>query len=340
MKQHMLMCLIFTSLVIAGCSSQPSRHGGFSSASGPESLLPDGGIEEARLLAMGMARSKGWTIVASDANRLLLERTLPENSPQAQMLSPEGALSAPKLQVETGFKQRGNGVLVNLSAYLIANPGTDQERRIDYTNDYQNQLLISLNALASGWLENRGRIASEIPTPPEPGEIAVATDASSVTASVPEIAPETASAATGGNGVTASRAIASLAADEPSAPTASSAPAIASPAAAASDRASGDSMPSSTGRSDAIGAQRAAAAPLNEDAPAEPNPMLALDGQARRGLWTFYAEASARERGCAVGERGAVLLTSDSASELYEVACQGAQNLLLRCQGGVCRTLD
>ncbi|TVQ94619.1 MAG: SH3 domain-containing protein [Chromatiaceae bacterium] len=62
-----------------------------------------------------------------------------------------------------------------------------------------------------------------------------------------------------------------------------------------------------------------------------------LNATARKGLWADYAEEYARRRGCAVGALGAVLLQEAPTYELHEVHCDGSNNFLLRCQGGVCQ---
>ncbi len=344
-KQRFFLGLVCTTLLVVGCSSQPARIDSIGGTSGPEILLPNGKVEQAQLLAMGMARSKGWTIVASDDRRLLLERQLPENAPQARVLSPEGVLSAPKLQVETQLRERGNDVIASLSSSIIVNPGTEQERRIDYTNDYQDQLMISLNALASAWLENRTRIASEIPLPPDPDEVVIAEAGRSIASDT-----SGATSISGSSGAT----------DEPAEPSTDistiatiAAPTSAQAAPVEPRRSSSETAPqvpqanasASPGQAVQIGqtdgqVDQTGQSPPATQGPIENNEMLVLDGQARRGLWTFYAEASARERGCAVGERGAVLLSATTAFELYEVSCTSSPNLLLRCQGGVCREIN
>lgn len=307
---------VCTAVVVAGCASQPSRLPQ-ASASEAEIVLPGGGIEHARLLAMGMAQSKGWRIAEAEAEHLLLERNLSANAPQARLLSGEGATAEPKLQVETHFSKHRDGVRVSLRSYVITNPGTDAAQRIDYTADYQDELLISLNALASAWLANRERIASKIPIPPDPD-----------------------SAVQTGSGTTAY-------AEDPSQPTTATEdrvgpgderPPTSTTTAAAAAAASPPREPLAIPRSTTSTAYAADSALASNDAtePAE-NQMLALDQQRRRGIWAFYAEASARERGCAVSERGAVLLDTTPPFELHEVQCDNGENLLLQCQGGICR---
>ncbi|WP_200245025.1 hypothetical protein [Lamprobacter modestohalophilus] len=331
MKQCLFLCLLCATLLAIGCSSQPTRVGAVAGSSGPEILLPDGGVEEAQLLAMGMARSKGWKITEVGDQRVLLERELPASSPQAQMLSPEGVLTRPKLQIETRLRERGNDVVVGLSSSIIVNPGTEQERRVDYTADYQDQLMISLNALASAWLENRTRIASEIPLPPDPDQVVIA-EAGTVSddGTAPPSSDTNSSALTMPVENTDGATMAAVA--TPIATPIATSPAPTPPLQ------TGDGAPREP---QPIGSGMSAAQDLNaETTLSESNEMLVLDSQARRGLWTFYAEASARERGCAVGERGAVLLSTTTAFELYEVQCAGSPNLLLRCQGGVCRDIN
>ncbi|MBK5930632.1 hypothetical protein [Halochromatium salexigens] len=309
--------LVCASLLIGGCASQSPRQSSDTSigATGPEIQLPGPGIEEARLLAMGMARSKGWRIIEADEHRFLLERSLPPDSPQAHLLNPEGHPSTPKLQVETRLSERGRDVLVGLSVYVVVNPGTETERRIDYTSDYEDALLISLNALANAWLENRSRIASEIPLPPDPDAVVIA-EAS--TNGLPESPTEPIQD-------TPISAGASAETRETGAPTRTDAPAAA---------------PASSVTLEQPALRRPAGRIRDEFAAAEtsePNEMLVLDNPSPRGLWTFYAEASARERGCEPDERGAVMLRATPAFEFYEIQCTNGGRLMLSCQGGVCR---
>ncbi len=63
--------------------------------------------------------------------------------------------------------ERSDGTIVALKAFVISNPGTPDEKRIDYTAEYENQLLISLSSLQSAWIDSRGKIASTVPIPTE-----------------------------------------------------------------------------------------------------------------------------------------------------------------------------
>ncbi|MFW5723343.1 MAG: hypothetical protein ACOCWF_02130 [Halochromatium sp.] len=314
--------LIGASLLVGGCASQPPRQSSDAivGAAGPEIQLPGPGVEQARLLAMGMARSKGWHIVETDADGFLLERPLAPNSPQARMLNPEGHPSPPRLQVETRLSERGRDVLVGLSAYAVIDPGSEGERRIDYTSDYEDALLISLNALANAWLENRARIASEIPQLPDPDTF-LAEASSDALADIPTASPQDASSAS---------AAAGAGADTDRHPDTEAAAAVPAPAQASSVRLQPPALRRSAGR---VRDEFAS----NETS--ESNQMLVLDNPSPRGLWTFFAEDSARERGCEPDERGAVLLRATPAFEFYEIQCADGGRLMLSCQGGVCRAL-
>jgi hypothetical protein len=270
-----------------------------------------------------MAQSRGWQIVEAGGQNLLLQRTLPANAPQAALLTAGASrgetISQPKLQVETQLQEHRDGVLVELRSYIVTNPGTETERRVDYTADYQDELLISLNSLASAWLANRNRIASEIPLPPDPETVVqegVLTTDESDNASLPranteDLGDQTARGESAGE-TTAMADVVERPNEPIPIPETPTSTAYAPRSAPASDTPSG----------------------------ADENPMLALGGQPRRGIWAFYAEASARERGCTVGERGAILLNTTPPFELHEVQCTNGGNLLLQCQGGICRAVN
>jgi hypothetical protein len=69
------------------------------------------------------------------------------------------------MEIETDLVERSDGTIVALQAFVITNPGTADEKRIDYTSDYESQLLISLSSLQSAWLEGRNKITSTVPIP-------------------------------------------------------------------------------------------------------------------------------------------------------------------------------
>jgi len=296
-------------VLVAGCATQPGMVVVGDVSSLPQTLLPGAKLAHARSLAMGMARSKGWDIIEAAPNRLLLERDLPRSSPQAVALGPSSV--PPRIQVETNLVERGDGVVVALRSMIIANPGTTEERRIDYTSDYENELVISLSSLKSAWLANQQKIASEVPVPTP----AVAAEQAA------ENTPETA------GGIPEPRT--DLAAF-PKAPPAESASA---PQPSSADVVVREPAP--------VPLPASATPAIPAPAPATPaaNDMLVLNTGARKGLWAYYAEDYARLRGCALADAGAVLLQETPTYELHEVHCAGSRNFLLRCQGGVCQEM-
>jgi hypothetical protein len=166
-KLMKLFCLVVLALAVGGCASM----GGGKSGPGkvyvgdisrlPQITLPGAKLEQARSVAMAAARTKGWDIVSADANRVLLERPLPPGLPQAQALP--SPLAAPRMQVATNLVERGDGTTVALSAAVLTNPGTPDEQVIDYTADFENELLASLGSLSSAWLAAQSKLNSRAP---------------------------------------------------------------------------------------------------------------------------------------------------------------------------------
>ena len=332
-----LAVLLSALLTIAGCASTPRGAVPIGNISDlPQTMLSGAKLDHARSVAMGTARTKGWTIKAADPNRLLLERDLPATSPQASALGSTAA--PPKIEVETDLVERSDGTIVALKAFVVSNPGTPDEKRIDYTADYENQLLISLSSLQSAWIDSRGKIASTVPIPTEQdiaeqtesqdgpaasssgAEPVAATVAEAPTPAVPDRAPVPAP-------VQQPQAAATARTAPPSVPTADSVPGIGATAGngSALPAASADGLPPSATPAVSVASD---IAPRND--------MLVLNDSGRKGLWAYYAEDYARLRGCAIGDRGATLLQETPTFELHEVPCVGANNVLVRCQGGVC----
>jgi len=347
-KRGLGFCAVLAlTLLAVGCATQPNRVPTDDISKLPRTLLPGAELRHARALAMGRARAQGWTIVQAAANRLLLERELPPDSPQALALGLEQSGAAPRIQVATNLAERSDGVIVALRTVIIANPGTEAEQRIDYTSDYENELMISLSALETAWLANRDKITSEVPLPPAnvvadreggPAE-APGADAAATAAGPP------AGGAAAGPGEppatqpTPAPSSADIVVQAPAPPPPASEPAAdARPA----QGAAATPAPAPAPPPDAAGGQPSVAAtmpPAEPGAPAAANDMLVLRTEARKGLWAYYAEDYARLRGCTLSELGAVLLQETPTYELHEVHCAGSPNLLLRCQGGVCQEM-
>ena len=336
-----LAVLLSALLVITGCASTPSGAVPIGNISDlPQTMLSGAKLDHARSVAMGTARTKGWTIKSAAPNQLLLERELPATSPQASALGSTAA--PPKIEVETDLVERSDGTIVALKAFVISNPGTPDEKRIDYTAEYENQLLISLSSLQSAWIDSRGKIASTVPIPTEQdmaeqtesqdSPVADSTSAEPIAATAPETsptpAPDLAPAPTPEPAPAPQPAAAAIAQAAPavvpqSAPAQATSPIIGNASAlpaASADRLSRGVTPAVTTASNT----------------ALRNDMLVLNDSGRKGLWAYYAEDYARLRGCAIGDRGATLLQETTTFELHEVACVGAANMLVKCQGGVC----
>jgi hypothetical protein len=162
-----LLCVVVLALAVGGCASLGGGKSGPGKVSVgdisqlPQVTLPGASLEQARSVAMAAARTKGWDIVSADANRVLLERPLPPSLPQAQALP--SPLAPPRMQVATNLAERGDGTIVALSAAVLTDPGTPQEQAIDYTADFQNDLLVSLGSLSAAWLAARDELNSRAP---------------------------------------------------------------------------------------------------------------------------------------------------------------------------------
>jgi hypothetical protein len=335
-------------LALAGCSSMPAQQGRTVAIGNisnlPQTQLDGAKLDHARSVAMGTARSKGWTIREAAANQLILQRSLPADSPQAAALAAGNLQTPPAIQVETNLVERGNGTTVALQAFMVTNPGTSDEKRIDYTSDFENELLISLSSLQSAWVQSRAKVTSVVPLPsdqevaqqaaaggaaPADGAMAMADSGSEPAVSTASVAP-TASPAPASAVSPISSASAGVAASAPQiAETTSPPPNIASSTRVQLPPASGAGLPET--------ARPAAPAAIVEPAPR--NEMLVLNDSARKGLWSYYAEDYARLRGCAIGDRGAMLLQENPTFELHEVECVGSANILVKCQGGVCEPM-
>jgi hypothetical protein len=373
---HLLLAVPLA-LALGGCASVGSLGSGSGPAKVqigdisklPQVQLPGASMEDARSVAMAAARTKGWDITAADANRLLLERPLPPDLPQAQALS--STLAPPRMQVETDIVDRRDGAIVALQAFAITNPGTKDEKRIDYTSDYENQLLISLSSLSSAWLAARDNVHSQVPTLAEFQQEHGGETEANATANLGDVA-ETVSA--GGTAVAAAptrsapqpapqaAAPRTAPASQPSwsepaprivessapAPATSSAPpttqvasstlvaptieAPASPTTAAEAATPPQLRPGATGYAPA-------AAPMAPVEPAGSNDMLVLNQGSQKGLWAYYAEDFARLRGCSIGDHGAMLLQQAGGFEVHEVECTNGTNVLVKCRGGVCEAM-
>jgi hypothetical protein len=233
----------------------------------------------------------------------------------------EEPVSTASVEVTSEFFKRQEGVDVVVDASVLANKGSETQRKIDFTDRYRDDLNQSLGKLRESWEQNRWRVGSA--TPPLPTEMAVAQeqDASSVagTTATNERAAQAGAESAPAYGV---RKTAPL-------------PPPASPAIAASN----------TVTSGAPVEDRAISTPsppvVTDRAPtARPNDMLALNRQIEPGVWDYYAEHYAKIRGCELSGEGAVLEQKLPEYEIHKVFCENEAPFRVKCSAGTCRGLE
>lgn len=310
----LLSMLVSVGTLLGGCSSGSSmlRY----DSNKPQTFLAGAEVEQAKSLAMGSAVTKGWNIADSSDDRLVVRRPL--SAAAAQSITGE-PVSTAAVEVTSRFFKRQDGVDVVVGAKMIANEGSKSQRKIDFTDNYKDDLNRSLNSLQRAWSENRWRIASA--TPPSPTKVA---DPESVgTESAPATA-DTTQTSDSGSAYLADQSVQTTAA-APSVSVAAST--AASGTAPIEDRyaATTPSPISST----------TATTPAN---PAEN--MMALNRQGEQGVWTYYAEHYAKIRGCEVSDAGAVLQEKTPEHEVHRVYCEDEKTFLVKCNAGTCRGLE
>lgn len=374
--------IAFLSLVsplgyLGGCASTPAApaEATFDIGNKPQMLMPGAVRSEVKGLAMGAARSKGWTIVKSTEDRLVVQRPVDPASATAAALGTNASVIPPVIEVTSAFVQRSDGVLVGLGAELVSQPpGEKAPKRVDYTETYRAALTRSLESLRSNWAANRQRVARSSPTDAVRAE-AEAERAAAGTASTNPLVQvwaetleeEKASKGTSRGGpvvATPTRSATTPASPAPepriSAPTTEtttagptpvgvpSAPVISSPPPPAPARPGGaapvvDGSIALRGGANRGEPAEVSASPLpgvqTDSVPPDQN-MLTLSNASGTGTWAYYAEQYARLRGCEVTDQGAVLIESRADSEILKVPCQSADSFLVKCQSGVCRGLE
>ncbi len=334
----------------------------------PQTFLAGAEIAQAKSVAMGSAVSKGWTIVQSSDNRLLVGRPVDTTSAESLVGAP---VTSAALEVDTDFLKRQGGVAVLVGAALVANKGTKSEVKVDFTDRYTNELSQSLESLRRSWLENRSRIASA--TPPLPDKASGSSD---------NLPSSTGHSSTGGanagvadtgdwptDDAAPSRQDAVAAwPEEPSIspttePTASEDRLPVAPQPLDAPPAPADWMAGTAAGRDPLAPRPAPVEPRSTPSPApvesrttpaQPaasslttgtrpttaaNDMLVLNRAAETGIWAYYAEHYAKIRGCAVASSGAVLEEKRPEYEIHRVPCEGGQDFLVRCNAGTCRGL-
>lgn len=331
----------------------------------PQTFLAGAEIPQAKSVAMGSAVSKGWTIIQSSDNRLLVGRPVDPASAESLVGAP---VTSAALEVDTDFLKRQGGVAVLVGAALVANKGTKSEVKVDFTDRYTSELSQSLESLRRSWLENRSRIASA--TPPLPDKTSGSSDNLSASTGPSSTGVANAGAGDTGDGPTEDAppsredAVAAWPSESFIAPTTEPTtsedrlPVAPEPLDAPADWVAGTNAgreppaprpapvePRSTAspapvESRTTPAQPAASSLTTDARPmTAPNDMLVLNRAAETGIWAYYAEHYAKIRGCAVAASGAVLEEKRPEYEIHRVPCEGGQDFLVRCNAGTCRGL-
>jgi len=332
--------------LLAGCAGTMDADG-FDTSHRPQLLIPGASRDEVKGLAMGSARAKGWTIVKSTNNLLVVQRPLDPASPTATALGAAGSVTPPVIEVTSAFTEQSGGVKVALRATLVSQPpGERAPQRVDYTENYRDALTQSLESLRSNWGANGPRVTNAIP-PHTTGAKNPVVDPANAPADNPlvNVWGETLTETTPANPRAASGTVATPAAPRP--PAAPTPPPVASPAPPSTET---DQSPAPViDGSRALTGGSAATRPLTLSAPApEPTPaplapednMLTLSQAGGTGTWAYYAEQYARLRGCTVTDAGSQLIETQADGEIHKVSCVDSASYLLKCQNGVCRALQ
>ena len=372
-------CIAMSSLLLSACASNPRVAEESMQSNGPAPIdttylprlmLPGATTAEVRSLALGAARSRGWTVKNVDLTdeRLVVER--PADASVLALAAPGmAAVPGSMLEVTTLLKNYGGGIEVATLAQVVtpAYAGRPAER-IDYTDQFRDPLMQSLDSLRERWIRDRERLARA--TPPAEGWRDAWEDSGTPPAGQP--APVAAGS------TQAAQVTPAPVPPAPAAPTYTPPPSApprtdtsVAPRAAStppSQIESGIPRPTYTRRPTTPEPRYTppGAAPvvdassnLNRLPPREPAPVSGTSGVARdnmmslprtepapmttaagpRMLWSANAEQYARQRGCQVAGSGSQLIESRQDGEVYKVPCQGSDSFLIRCQDGLCQGL-
>lgn len=349
----------FSLWLLSGCASYQTMPENVDTSNYPQIVIPGATLADIRGLAKGAAQSKGWNIVKSQDDLLVVQRPLDPSSPAVAALGETKGTPAPLIEATTVFREESGGVLVAVGATLITQPaGSNTPKRTDYTNNYRDALTQSLDSLRANWVANRQRIANAIPT----HSTTLDTSAPNAASSNPlvqewsqTLAEENAAKKRSPNSAARSEAPAPVKAP----PVANVEPIQTAPAPVVDvNRSDRSPTPGATGRSAmTVTEPRPAPEPvqpptlpqqeIRSPAPvvdgssevAPENNMMALSQKSEGGAWAFYAEQVAQVRGCTLTDAGVQLIESRGDGELYKIPCEGAGSFLLKCQNGTCQEL-
>lgn len=333
-RPFFLSALTGVALFITGCSTFDRSD---SEWDGPRIFLAGAQVRQAKSLAMGSAATKGWKIEDASGAEISLRRPLALTDAEVLVGAP---VTAASVAVKTRFDQHRTGVGVVTKAAVIADTitakGKSVETNIDVTNNYHNDLSLSLAALQRSWQQAGHRIvaAHQPPPPPPPTKDAEPEDTDAANR------PDATTEEEGTEGEETADAAASPPPEtEPEPETETGAPtaapnAVAPPAAPA----------------DAQAEPVAPAVRITDRAPPPPSPVIPPPGAPatalltpnpprETGTWVYYAEHAAKAQGCEPLPGGIVPETRQAEFELYRVRCSNGYSLFLRCNAGVCNVL-
>ncbi|MGQ9830048.1 MAG: hypothetical protein ACUVQI_00240 [Thermochromatium sp.] len=361
-------CIALSSLLLSACATTPRvDHAGPASASGPAPIdttylprlrLPGANIAEVRALALGAARSRGWTVKHVDVanGRLVVERP-------ADTVPGVAAVPGATLEVTTLLKDDGTGVEVAILAELVTPAYAGQpEARIDYTDPLRDLLMQSLDSLRERWIRDRERLSRATPpaggwqdawkdpnTPPTHRPILEEGNSPQTVHSAPPVPPAP---------TYTPRPSTQSVADTRLGPDSRSMPAPGTTAIPHPTYTRRPTPPEP--RPSAPGAAPMADASLSPNPVPAPKPTSGLGQavtarddmmspprpdpapQATAGpwrIWSANAEQYARQRGCQITGSGSQLIEVRQDGEVYKVPCQGSDSFLIHCQDGFCRGL-
>ena len=337
--------------LLTGCAGNQTLSEGGDSGNRQQLVIAGAKRSDVKGLAMGAARAKGWSIVKSTDDLLVMQRPLDPAAPATAALGVTNSSVPPVIEVTSNFREESGGTNVSLGAVLITQPpGASTPKRTDYTVQYRDALNQSLQSLRANWTANRQRVANAIPPLAGNPEPAPANGASAAGSARP------ATQAWGEPAAEAPTTRPNPPAPPPAAPTPEP---LARPTAPEATQESAVMPPLSQSRS-ALPTANLALAPVVDGSstlagrspapidgsdqrpePVEPpqNTMLALNQGGGTGAWAYYAEQYARLRGCKVASGGTQLIESRSDGEIHKVSCVGSASYLLKCESGVCREL-
>jgi hypothetical protein len=347
-------------VLFSGCATQPRTDGAAvddesETISGPSTLIAGARVEDVRSVAMGSARSKGWTVVSASNQKLVLRRPVSPDAPQAIEVGSGADGVPPSVEVTTMFRQAPGGVNVTVNAQLVTRAqvqGEDAkgpvEQRTDYTESYRDNLLYSLEALRSTWAAHHQRVARALPPIGAAGQAAAATaaelkgDQPGTTEAQDEaplqspLPPEATPTAWG-----------APLEDEPE-PTVPAEPPTAARVAPVAAAVQTTTAPGSQTAAAPAGTfptpvrtQGAQAQPYAGAATvSSADNMLVLDRGPPARSEVGNAEQYAALRGCDVRSGRTALVKRDGSSEFLRVYCTGDPAFLVKCTDGVCKGLE